>query len=304
MRFLVIGNALPETIVRSEDGYQRRHIGGVGAIMARELASEGADTAFLTTAPSGAPAEALLQALKLMDLKVAVIPGAPAQKNNSHATITTRLGGPIRAQGSWSIMGGLGKHIAILTPQFDWTLVSLTLRGNDLETVAKSARKLAVNATSKKHVALIPHIQEQAVTTMDQQESGKLMNLMSVREPSDLPSKLGAATLMVTRGAPGSPGPDRLPGQRREMGCPHRTRPPRGRFHRSRGRRHCRTGLQPSHGARHERDRGPVHHKASATERRRLPETLTHSRHPIQTPHAFQEQQENAVRSPARKIEL
>ncbi len=203
MRFLVIGNALPETIVRSEDGYQRRHIGGVGAIMARELASEGADTAFLTTAPSGAPAEALLQALKLMDLKVAVIPGAPAQKNNSHATITTRLGGPIRAQGSWSIMGGLGKHIAILTPQFDWTLVSLTLRGNDLETVAKSARKLAVNATSKKHVALIPHIQEQAVTTMNQQESGKLMNLMSVREPSDLPSKLGAATLMVTRGARG-----------------------------------------------------------------------------------------------------
>ena len=121
----------------------------------------------------------------------------------SHATITTRLGGPIRAQGSWSIMGGLGKHIAILAPQFDWALVSLTLRWNDLETVAKSARKLAVNATSKKHVALIPHIQEQAVTTMNQRESGKLMNLMSVREPSDLPSKLGVATLMVTRGARG-----------------------------------------------------------------------------------------------------
>ena len=47
--FLVIGNAVSETVTRTEDGAVRAQAGGVGAITARELPLARADVTLPTT---------------------------------------------------------------------------------------------------------------------------------------------------------------------------------------------------------------------------------------------------------------
>ena len=53
MKFLVIGNALPERVTRQETGQHRYHTGGVAAIIARELALAGNQTTMVTNGAKG-----------------------------------------------------------------------------------------------------------------------------------------------------------------------------------------------------------------------------------------------------------
>ena len=203
MRYLVVGNALTETIIRSEDGANRIHIGGVGAIMARELAEAGADVTLLTTAPAGWPADEIRAALTVTGVTAVVVPGDPPQAKQSGATITTRKGGPIRAQGSWSRMGGIRREITRMAPEFDWTLVSLTLRADDLTAAAVSSRNLAVNATSKGLAPMTVSTARKSVCTMNQIEAAQIVRAVGARGPTELPEALDTGTVMVTRGARG-----------------------------------------------------------------------------------------------------
>lgn len=203
MRYLVVGNALTETIVRSEDGAKRTHIGGVGAIMARELAQAGADVTLLTTAPAGWPADVISAALTVTGVTAVVVPGDPPQLKESGATITTRKGGPIRAQGAWPRMGGISREITRMAPEFDWTLVSLTLRAEDLTAASRSSRDLAVNATSKGLAPMTVNMTRKSVCTMNQIEAAQIVRAAGARGPTELPEALGADTVMVTRGARG-----------------------------------------------------------------------------------------------------
>ena len=203
-RFLVVGNALAETIRRTQDGAGRRHVGGVGAIMARELAHAGADVTFLTTAPAGRHAGKMQAALEKRGVKPVILPGAPAQTTEGQATIMVKNGGPLRAKGNWPRMGGLRKEIAELAPEFDWTLVSMTLSDQDLREAAGSSPNLAVNATAKSMAGRIPSIGPHRISTMNEQERAALMNSPAPsRRGKDLRQVTGAETVMVTMGRRG-----------------------------------------------------------------------------------------------------
>ena len=99
MKYLVIGNAQMETITQSETGLSRDHVGGVGAIMARELALAGANVTLVTTAPSGPATREVQEAIEDSGIKPLVIPGNPPQTRRGYAHITTHKGNVPLGQG-------------------------------------------------------------------------------------------------------------------------------------------------------------------------------------------------------------
>lgn len=203
MRYLVVGNALPETIVRSEDGAKRLHISGVGAIMARELALAGAQTTLLSTAPAGAPTQEIEHALNRLGVIPVIVPGSPPQAKASRAVITTRNGGPIRARGSWPSMGRVMPEFAHLIRQHEWTLVSLTLVPEDLQEIRRTAHNLSVNATSVKLAQRLPTTGPLRAAAMNEQESKEIMARLGLKSRLQLPQALRAQTTMVTLGRKG-----------------------------------------------------------------------------------------------------
>ncbi len=203
MSYLVVGNALTETIIRSQDGAQRQHTGGVGAIMARELALTGARVTLLTTAPQGDAARQIQADLEKHGMTPIVVPGQPARVWAGWAEIITRRGGPVRASGSWPRMGGLQKQITELAPEHDWTLISLNIMPQDLQAARKLAPNLAVNATSKGLAVRMAKTGEHQLATMNRDEARKLMAHLGTESHAGLPRALRANTVMVTLGRRG-----------------------------------------------------------------------------------------------------
>ena len=201
MKYLVLGNAQMETITQSETGLSREHLGGVGAIMARELALAGADVTLMTTAPQGPPTHEIEEMARTSGITPLVFPGDPPQAKRGYAHIRTKNGNFRWVKGDWPRMGVLGEHIAQVKP--DWTLVALHLHPKDLTILGKTPGKKAVNATSKKHALMIPHTPNQSVYTMNSGEARALMTEMDVTHENNLPWALGADTVMVTKGARG-----------------------------------------------------------------------------------------------------
>ena len=198
MKYLVVGNAQMETITQSETGLSRDHAGGVGAIMARELALAGADVTLISTAPSGPTTTELEDALSTLGVNPVIVPGSPAQRERGYTHITTQNGGPISARGEWPRMGGVISHLNRM--KADWMLTSLHAAPQDLSALSRMNRKNAVNATSKKHVRLITHIWNQTIYTMNDAEARMLMKEIDIDRLENLPRALGAETVMVTRG--------------------------------------------------------------------------------------------------------
>ena len=203
MSYLVVGNALTETIIRSQDGAQRQHTGGVGAIMARELALTGARVTLLTTAPQGGAARQIQADLEKHGVTPIVVPGQPAQTRAGWAEIITRRGEPVRASGSWPRMGGLQKQITELAPEHDWTLISLNIMPQDLQAARKLAPNLAVNATSKGLAVRMARTGEHRLATMNGDEARKLIAHLGTESHARLPKALRAKTVMVTLGRRG-----------------------------------------------------------------------------------------------------
>ena len=199
MKFLVIGNALEESVSRTEDSRTRRHIGGVGAIMARELALAGAEVTFLTTAPEGEATDRINTGMNVHGVNTVITPGSPRQTRASSATIYTRNGCPVRAKGYWAYMGGLTGDMNRIMSQHHWTLISLNLQEQDLRACA-DAPNLIINATSKKLAARM-HIPGRAkACTMNEQE---LRELKAQHRDRSLHEATGAQTIMATLGQKG-----------------------------------------------------------------------------------------------------
>ena len=198
MKYLVVGNAQMETITQSETGLSRDHVGGVGAIMARELALAGAQVTLITTAPAGPATNEIAEALSASGVTPMIVPGNPPQRERGYAHITTQNGGPKSARGGWPRMGGLNSHLSSM--KADWTLTALHAAPQDLSALSRMNGKNAVNATSKKHVKLMTHIWNQTIYTMNEAEARALIKEIDIDRLEDLPRALGAETVMVTRG--------------------------------------------------------------------------------------------------------
>ena len=203
MKFLVIGNAIRETVTRSEDQATRSHIGGVGAIMARELSLAGADTTFLTTA-STEDTKAMKQALERGGIRQAIVmPGHPPQRYKGHINMTARKGNSCKVDGKWPYMGQLLGTINEMAPDYDWTLISMNLRTKDLESVYYNANRVAVNATSKASAHRIAIIPNQHLYTMNEPELNALAKELEAGGPAHVRESLGAQVLMLTKGKRG-----------------------------------------------------------------------------------------------------
>ena len=206
MRFLVIGNAVEERVIRAETFNQRRHIGGVGAIMARELAlsgDQGDDVTFLTTGAPELSRKAIRDRMSAYGIETIVSRGHPPQTQRAVARISTRNGNPVGASGNWPTMPSLEREVRDLAPKHDWTIVTANLASKELRAAAETSQNIAVNATSKYYVTRIPVVTHPRVVTMNNMEAIAINRRLKAKDHSGLRMMLGAQTLMVSEGAEG-----------------------------------------------------------------------------------------------------
>lgn len=202
--FLVIGNAVNESVTRAEDGRTRRHAGGVGAVMARELALAGARVTFLTTSPPGPDLDEIRRRLDIPGLTLLADTGDPPQRKSARVAITVRAGEYAGAQGNWPRMGGLAREIEELTPRHDCSVVSLNPANSDLQAALRHSPFLVANATTAKlapHLLSLPGL---TAATLNARELGALRAAAGKRFPDEeLPALLQARAVLVTRGPRG-----------------------------------------------------------------------------------------------------
>lgn len=202
--FLVIGNAVTETVTRTEDGAVRAHAGGVGAIMARELALAGADVTLLTTALPGPSLDDVRHHLAKAGAKLDANTGDPPQRMHGQVHIRCRRGEFAGASGEWVRMGGLGRRIAETAPNQDMVLVSMNLMPGDLQTALKNSRRLIANATSPKLASRLIRLKGLTAATLNSREMGALSpHFRKKPKAGDMPSLLAAETVLLTKGARG-----------------------------------------------------------------------------------------------------
>lgn len=202
-KFLVIGNAVNETVRRNSDASWRSHAGGVAAIMARELALAGADATILTTAPEGAPTKRLRNMLERNNVTCHIIPGNPPQHDESTVTIHVQNGQPAQARGKWARMGGILQEITDMAPEYDMVLMSMNLSKAEMQTALQKAPKLVANATTTKNAPKLLDLKGQFAATMNQHEMEAVMATMGRGDPTHMPEHLEAEHVLITSGARG-----------------------------------------------------------------------------------------------------
>ena len=206
MKFLVIGNSVEEIVTRSETGRHRVHIGGVGAIMARELALSAPDehVTFLTIAAPGRPTDNIKIGMAMNGVNQVSIPRAyRTLTRKSRARITTTGGNPVSAKGDWPPMPSISPDIPGLAAVHDWTLITANLAPQDLEKAAAHSKNLAINATTKHHAKGILAVDNPSVVTMNSQEASLLAASLGTHPGPGLKKATHARTLMITMGAKG-----------------------------------------------------------------------------------------------------
>ena len=202
--FLAVGNAVDETVTRTEDSAFRSHAGGVGAIMARELARRGADVTLLTTALPGPTLERISNHLAQAGAKLEAEPGHPPQRVHAQVHIRCRGGEFAKASGQWARMGGLSHRIREMAPYLDVTLVSLNLLPEDLETALSCSRRLVANATSPKLAPRLLKLKGQAAATLNVRELGTIHSRLTGKpSPASLPQAMTADMVLLTKGRRG-----------------------------------------------------------------------------------------------------
>ena len=198
MKFLVVGNSVLETVERTEDGGRRHHTGGVGAIMARELALAGEDTTFLTTLAPDRSATRMVDNLTADGVKVHTTQGTPPMGRNPEATLYTRNGGPIRASGRWGRPTEMGEILTRTAACYDCTLVSMTLSEGDYDRLNSAGKKLVGNATSKRAAPQMHLLKGPMALTMNEAEARTVLG--RGQNPNEA---LGAPTVLITSGRKG-----------------------------------------------------------------------------------------------------
>ena len=206
MKFLIIGNSVEETVIRSETGLHRVHIGGVGAIMARELAlsAPDAEVTFLTAAAPGRPTANITLGMTKNGVRNVHTPrGHRPQTRRAQARITTVAGNPVSAKGDWPPMPSISPDIPGLAAEHDWTLITANLAQQDLKMAAAYSNNLAINATTKNHAKRIPAVESPSIVTMNRSEATELAASLRTHIGLDLKEATHARTLMITMAAKG-----------------------------------------------------------------------------------------------------
>ena len=201
MKFLVIGNALPERVTRQETRQHRYHTGGVAGIMARELALAGDQVTLLTGAPPGAHTANLEENLSTLGITPVIVPQITADRREPGVNILTKNGNPIRAVGHWPRLASMAPLIAGLTREHEWTLISLNITPEDRMAALRNSEHLAVNATTRNLATQAVALKGQRLLTMNHQEVQAIM--ARARAGQSLHDATGARTTMVTNGTKG-----------------------------------------------------------------------------------------------------
>ena len=204
MKFLVAGSSLPETVIQDETGRMRRHIGGVAAIMARELAQAGADVTLVVNAIPGEPAQEIISAVEKLGMHTVLIEGYPKPNKRASAAITVRNGNPVRFNGNWNRTGYMGPQFSSLCREHDWLLTGLSLDIRDLQSALGNCANVAVNATTARSAPKALRLKGQRILTMNQRECESILySAKATDRENQLTSIAGAETVMVTAGSKG-----------------------------------------------------------------------------------------------------
>ena len=200
-KFLVVGNVMEETVT-TEDGRTRQQVGGVGGIMARELARAEANVTLLAPV-TPTQQERLNEALTTLGLTAILADGRPPAIREGTARISVRNGEPTATKGHFPVPGSIAQEIRDIRKDYDMVLCSLYLDVNDLSALAGTGGNIIANATTKGMVPRLGRMRGITAATMNQAELQALARRMRF-DPDDNPAqKMGISRIFVTEGANG-----------------------------------------------------------------------------------------------------
>ena len=199
-RFLVIGTVVNETVVRARDGARREHLGGVAAVMARELARHHLDTTLMTTGSA-----TLGRTISDMGITPLMTADSPTPRATPRTVLTVLQTGQVRSQGTRPPMPRVSEQLQELQLDFDWILASMGITNHDLEVLAQmSAPEVALNATSTYQAPRLAKVPGKAVYTMNHQEAQRLARHLGLDRQDAIQESLNARTVLITRAEQGS----------------------------------------------------------------------------------------------------
>ena len=199
-RILVVGNALHETVTR-EDGAKRIHVGGVGGIMARELARAGSDVSLLC--PVTEDQADNLRARLEEDGVNPILVASRTTERNPEVNITVRRGEPVHFQGTFprpaSIMGQLKNVIS----HYPIVVTGLYMNQADLDFIYRNNDSVVANATTHRLAPRLTRMKGIRAMTMNRAEAGAIMRATNTQNEKLLAQTLQPEYLLITRGATG-----------------------------------------------------------------------------------------------------
>ena len=200
-KFLVIGNVMEETVTR-EDGRTRQQVGGVGGIMARELARAEANVTLLAPV-TPTQQERLNEALTALGVTAVLADGRPPAIREGIARISVRNGEPTATKGHFPVPGSIAQEIRGMRKDYDMVLCSLYLDVNDLSELAGTGGNIIANATTRGMVPRLGRMRGITAATMNQGELQALARRIRFNPDDNPAQKMGISRVFVTHGANG-----------------------------------------------------------------------------------------------------
>ena len=198
-RFLVVGNAVPETVNR-EDGATRTHIGGVGAIMARELARAGAEVTLLCPVEESQVRDltATLEAYGVNPMPV-----IQKSRTNPGVRINIRRGEPVKINGVFPKPTSVLSRLKAVSSEYPTAVTGLYVNMSDLDHLSASHPRVIANATTNRLAPRLLRMKGVYAMTMNHTEARALMREEKTQEGQILAQRMQAEYLLITSGPVG-----------------------------------------------------------------------------------------------------
>ena len=199
-RILVVGTAIPETVVHGPGGPERRGIGGVAATIAIALGQAVNNVTLVTSVGQGIQGDLLRELLADTPVRVIL---KESRTQAGYAVIQTNRGEQGRAQGNWPRPTGLRRTVDAIAGQYDCIVADCNMTPENLmQVLGHPGKYTMVNGTT-------PRACERIVTaglngigmlTINEAEFRMLLSRTQTRQGADLMRKLRVETLLTTRG--------------------------------------------------------------------------------------------------------
>ncbi len=204
-RLLVIGTAINETVIHQESGRTRHGLGGVAATMAIALAEAGNQVTLITAVGAGQHGEETRRLLEDAPYQAVVL---DRQYAAGYARINTLQGEQKRAEGRWPRISGLREAVLREAPGCAAVLMDCNMNEDEMNPILMTnpdALTLINGTTTRRCLTLrrTTDVWKSAVTLNRQEARNLMQGPTPAGNEQELPGRLNAARVLVTRGPGG-----------------------------------------------------------------------------------------------------